>query len=377
MKERRGRPSNILIAKRLNNQKRSYLLVNSLQAKHLPVSPSAALAMMERLGEGLVRRAEPPCLAAAFAETATAVGAAAAKTLGDDTLFMTTTREPQAEGRWIEFLEEHSHARQHMLCADGLEERIARSGSVILLDDEFSTGKTLRNMFKRLKEEYPAILGKSLIAASLLNRLSDENAQRLLEEGIGEEALWKIPEEDYTPALAQIDVCEAEPVSAADAAADIERLRWKHSLPDPRRGVVIGVYDEACRRLNEDILGRIARAVLESRSVLVLGTEECMYPAILMGSEIERRFPGIAVYSQATTRSPIGISTAAGYPIREGRRLPSLYDEERVTYIYNLAHYDTTIIVTDAKAPGRAALSALSAALCGHGKTRIILVEAG
>ena len=38
------------IAKRYQNAKRSYLLVNPLQAKHMPVSPSQALPMMEALG---------------------------------------------------------------------------------------------------------------------------------------------------------------------------------------------------------------------------------------------------------------------------------------------------------------------------------------
>ena len=34
------------IAKRYNNPKRSYLLVNPLQAKHIPVSPAGALSVV-------------------------------------------------------------------------------------------------------------------------------------------------------------------------------------------------------------------------------------------------------------------------------------------------------------------------------------------
>ena len=41
----------LTIAKRYNNNKRSYLLVNPLQGKHLAVSPAKALSMMESLGE--------------------------------------------------------------------------------------------------------------------------------------------------------------------------------------------------------------------------------------------------------------------------------------------------------------------------------------
>ena len=39
------------IAKRFNNQKRTYLLVNPLQAKHIPVSPKDSLSMMKALGD--------------------------------------------------------------------------------------------------------------------------------------------------------------------------------------------------------------------------------------------------------------------------------------------------------------------------------------
>ena len=41
------------IAKRFNNQKRTYLLVNPLQAKHIPVSPKDSLSMMKALGDML------------------------------------------------------------------------------------------------------------------------------------------------------------------------------------------------------------------------------------------------------------------------------------------------------------------------------------
>ena len=41
------------LARRVNNRKRTYLLVNPLQGKHLPVSPIQALEMMKTLGDRL------------------------------------------------------------------------------------------------------------------------------------------------------------------------------------------------------------------------------------------------------------------------------------------------------------------------------------
>lgn len=107
------------IAKRYNNPKRSYLLVNPLQAKHIPVSPAAALEMMGALGDQVAAKYPEARLVIGFAETATAIGAAVAARLGPDCLYVHTTREA-LDGDWILFREEHSHAAEHRLCADQL-----------------------------------------------------------------------------------------------------------------------------------------------------------------------------------------------------------------------------------------------------------------
>ena len=76
------------IAKRYNNPKRSYLLVNPLQAKHIPVSPAAALEMMGALGDQVAAKYPEARLVIGFAETATAIGAAVAARLGPDCLYV-------------------------------------------------------------------------------------------------------------------------------------------------------------------------------------------------------------------------------------------------------------------------------------------------
>ncbi len=91
------------IAKRFNNPKRTYLLVDPLQAKHIPVSPGRALEMMESLGD-LLKKYPGPRLVIGFAETATAIGAAAASRSSGECVYLHTTREelPGAED-WILF----------------------------------------------------------------------------------------------------------------------------------------------------------------------------------------------------------------------------------------------------------------------------------
>ena len=146
------------IAKRYNNPKRSYLLVNPLQAKHIPVSPAAALEMMGALGDQVAAKYPEARLVIGFAETATAIGAAVAARLGPDCLYVHTTREA-LDGDWILFREEHSHAAEHRLCADQLADWIDRSPAIVFVDDEFSTGRTLINMVQQLRERYPRLGG--------------------------------------------------------------------------------------------------------------------------------------------------------------------------------------------------------------------------
>ena len=43
----------VRIAKRENNQKRKYLVMNRLQGKHIPVKPHEALAMFQALANQL------------------------------------------------------------------------------------------------------------------------------------------------------------------------------------------------------------------------------------------------------------------------------------------------------------------------------------
>lgn len=149
------------IAKRFQNLKRPYLLVNPLQAKHIPVRPAAALDMMGTLGDLLARNYPETRLVIGFAETATAIGAVVAERIAPECVYVHTTREafPEA-GHWIEFLEEHSHAVEQKLRGDQLPEWLANTDCVILVDDEISTGKTLMNMVRELREQYPAFSEK-------------------------------------------------------------------------------------------------------------------------------------------------------------------------------------------------------------------------
>lgn len=73
----------VKIAKRENNTKRNYLVVDPLQGKHIPVVPSKALDLFAALADTFREKyKDEKLLLVGFAETATAIGAQAAITVG-------------------------------------------------------------------------------------------------------------------------------------------------------------------------------------------------------------------------------------------------------------------------------------------------------
>lgn len=330
------------LGKRYGNPKRSYLLIDPLQAKHLAVSPSAALDMMYTLGVHLYTEYPQVGCIVGFAETATAIAGAAASIFPADVLYVQTTREklPGAK-KVVEFVEEHSHAVEQLLDMDRLQ--LPEGTQLLLIDDEISTGKTVANMVSWMRWEIPSLRKSTFAVGSVLNRMPAERREALAAEKLEFSALLEMGETDYEEAVRKWAVSapmrmKRKHISFTDLAASVR-------LKNPRFGLSVGemyenlnAFTAACTTLLPEIKGR----------VLVLGTEECMLPAILLGQKIEQE-TGAEVRCHATTRSPIGIGTEAHYPIRNGFQVRSFYEAGRATYLYNIAGYDTVIVVTDSQ----------------------------
>ncbi len=77
--------------------------------------------------------------------------------------------------------------------------------------------------------------------------------------------------------------------------------------------------------------------------VMVIGTEENMYLPILIANWL-----GDNATVRSTTRSPITVSKEDGYLIYNGIQIPSVYDTERTTYLYNIdSTYEKALVVLE------------------------------
>ncbi len=365
------------IAKRFQNKKRSYLLVNALQAKHIPCSPSASLQMMETFGQMLAKQYPNTKLIISFAETATAIGVAVAGCFAQDCMYVQTTREQVKDvSVWIEFLEEHSHATEQKLCAEDLQHWLENTETVIFVEDEISTGKTLVNMMTQLKAKYPILKKKKCIAASIFNRVSVENQKYMEQAGLYCAYLLKLPEMDYTAAVKDIPVTEAKQAAEKEADFQYQKL-YCDTLYDPRKGIMIQQYIKNCRQMAESFISDFLHKIKPNRNILVLGTEECMFPALCLGEMLEKQSGVCTVKCHATTRSPIGICTNAAYPIVSGYKLKSFYAQDRETYIYNIGVYDVVIVISDTTLQDCAAFKHIMGAFTKNEYQQFYYVQGG
>lgn len=172
-------------ARRDNNTKRPYLLVNPAQGKHIPVEPHTALSVFGALGEQ-VRQAIPDgqsVLVIAFAETATAIGAAIAAALPGTVYFMQTTRENVPNTDYLYFSETHSHATEQRLCTRGLDEVLPKVQHIVFAEDEVTTGNTILHLIDALCARYD-LAHITFGVASLLNGMTPESWEVYQSKGI-------------------------------------------------------------------------------------------------------------------------------------------------------------------------------------------------
>lgn len=364
-------------AKRENNAKRPYLYVNPLQGKHMPVAPGRSLALFAELAERVERAfSGESLLVIGFAETATAIGLAVACGASNVKYCVCTTREDVPGAEYQFFTESHSHAAEQRLAVNGLLEALSRVDRVLFVEDEVTTGNTIEKLMNALRERYPAVRLRFGIA-SILNSMLKERMEELEGQGVPCIYLGKIPERFGEEKLSMYayEPLAAEPEVSCGVPVRILRMgnyrNFRLVCPaDAARETCLGFTGEAVRRVSVPAgAGRI----------LVLGTEEYMYPAMVFADALKKAHPEVSVLFHATTRSPIEVSRDPEYPLHRRAPLISLYDSGRRTFVYNLAAYDRAVIVTDAADVSAAAdgIRSLAAALNACGNKEIELICQG
>lgn len=384
----------VRVARRDNNTRRPYLLVNPLQGKHIPVSPAKSIGLFEDLA-GVLNEAckGERLLLIGFAETATAIGAAVAAGCPAAVWYMHTTREcVEGAGQYLYFSEVHSHATEQKLISDRLDDVIVKADRIVFVEDEVTTGNTILNLIGRLQERYREVGKLSFGILSILNSMTDPVLEQFKELEIPCLYLKRIVSRDYTEELEQYGygpeltrVCARRERGAVSIY-----MKTFPGRQNPRMGVLPEEYQRACEalaaacvrewnllpvRTSED--ESLPELPLSGKRILVLGTEEFMYPALTAAMLLEREAGAGLVRFHATTRSPILPSGESEYPLSSRYELRSVYDGERITYIYNLEAYDAVLWLHDAPEADQQGIASLSAALESAGCRTLLIGKWG
>jgi hypothetical protein len=325
------------------NAKRGFLFVSKVLGKHWPVRPARMLAIHERLAAG-VPAAPGPVLFIAMAETAVGLGQGVFEAWlrahpGEQALFLQTTRYRVGTGAIIEFEEAHSHApRQFLhLPAGAHEQALLRSArTIVLVDDEASTGNTFLNLTHACRRLNPAL---ERVHLAVLANFMGATATQALTARFGLPATMGALLEGAYRFTA--NDC---PVDAAPAQRYEESAERGASTAFGRLGLA-----RALRR-PETLARVLAVGIGTHETVLVLGTGEFMHPSTLLGAALERL--GLDVVVQSTTRSPI-LTWGA---IEHTMGLPDNYGEGIPNFVYNVAPGQYRHVLICHETPANAAL---------------------
>lgn len=328
------------------NPKRAFLFVSRVLGKHIPVKPSVMQVTYECLADKIPADLPGPVLVVGMAETAVGLGAGVHRAYSKtrpDTMYIVSTRHPVGDDVFARFEEEHSHASAHLVHQPAdpqLREMMHAARSLVLVDDEASTGNTFINLHRALIHAGLAEIERVVTcvltdwsAGAVGKRFGDSADQVSLLSGAYQftenpEALLPDMPETGVVAVGEWPI---------DPASDWGRL---------------GVRQVA------DTLGLDVQ-VQPGESVIVVGTGEFVWKPFLLAERLERA--GANVHFSSTTRSPI----ALGHAIDHALNFSDNYGLGIVNFLYNVApgQFDRVLICseTDALALPQCLVEALGA----------------
>ncbi len=359
------------------------LLAEALADPHGDVAARAGAALPDAVHA--VRQdlpASASVVVLGYAETATALGHCVADALGTASCLHSTRRSvpgfPTAGG----FQEEHSHATSHLVLP-GDDVDVARAGTVVLVDDELSTGTTALNTIAALQAR--SRRGRYVVA-TLADLRSDDDRARAEAAAEAMDVRLDVVALAAGRLLAPDDLLDrgrelVEAVGPPEGRAigrtpgRVRRvdIGWPDTLPESGRHG----FTPADRLLLETELPRMADVLVEALSrsttrrvgrLLVLGHEELMYAPLRLATAVADRLDpsgagDLSVRFSTTTRSPVVPVDDTGYAIRTALTFTASdtpADAPGPRFAYNVAPrgdgsagFDAVVLVVDRRADNR------------------------
>ena len=141
------------------NPKRAFLFVSKVLGRHIPVAPSQMRHAFTKLANLVPDNLPEPIVVIGMAETAVGLSAGvhqALQTRYPKALLLNSTRHTQQDATLLTtFSEDHSHASKHLIYQSkdaDIQNLLLSSKTLIMVDDEASTGNTCVNVVSALRD---------------------------------------------------------------------------------------------------------------------------------------------------------------------------------------------------------------------------------
>lgn len=314
-------------ASRYNN-KRHFLIASKLIGKYVPARPSV-IRDAQRTMATLPNLFNCPTLFVGFAESCSGFGEGVfdeilsqQKMLRTQSMYIHTTRQfcSATQDVAIAFKEEHSHAVNQVILnpLDKTQSEIFNTAStVVLIEDEITTGKTIKNFLN----EYVSTINNKLKRVVILTLLDIRKTSDKMELGLAFPDLQIL---SYSMCSSSLQFYKSR---------DNDVFKQKNSYQHSELNVPLingrgGLMANDCRR-DEAIALSIMNSISADTPITVIGTSEYTAMPRKVGVILESH--GYDVEMLSTTRAPLKIGNA----IKTKMTFTSHYGDGVEHYLYN------------------------------------------
>ncbi|MGC0986538.1 phosphoribosyltransferase domain-containing protein [Pantoea eucalypti] len=327
-----------------NNPKRAFLFVSKVLGRHIPVAPGLMKETYVQLAAGIPADLPEPVLFIGMAETAVGLAAGVFREASSrvaEPVFLTSTRHPVDGELLCEFKEDHSHATDHLIYQpedDTLRRRALNARTLVLIDDEATTGKTFLNLLQALRDA-----GLSDVTRVVTVTLTDWSNNAITNScplPVDVVSLVK-GEWKWEPRLnAPVPVMPSVNVTATGTVPVSVRQDWGR----------LGMHETTSK------LGNHLQTE-PGETILVIGSGEFIWQPFLLAERLENE--GAIVKFSSLTRSPI----AQGMAIESIIAFTDNYGLGIPNFVYNVAHQSFERVIVCVETPCSSVCPQLLAAL--------------
>lgn len=315
-----------------NNPKRAFLFVSKVLGRHIPVAPRLMKESYVQLAASIPADLPEPVLFIGMAETAVGLAAGVFREASSciaEPVFLTSTRHPVDGELLCEFKEDHSHATDHLIYQPEdatLRQRALQARTLVLIDDEATTGKTFLNLLQALRDA-----GLTEVQRVVTVTLTDWSNHAITQQcplPVDVVSLVK-GEWSWQPRLnAPVPVMPAVNVTASGTVPVSLRQDWGR----------LGMQETT------STLGNHLRTE-PGEKILVIGSGEFIWQPFLLAERLENA--GATVKFGSLTRSPI----AQGMAIESIIAFSDNYGLGIPNFIYNVAHQEFERVIVCVETP--------------------------